>query len=161
VGIDNAKQLYDDIKLVGDVSNIQKFLPDEDGFSIYSAAFTDDNFALEAGVGYFVKMNADLDYIVVGSHDPSAEIQLDKAGTNGSKSGNNLYAPPYHTTVSNAKELYFEMIAGVSNIQAFLPADDSTVIYSAAFTDDNFSIVPGEAYFVKMGSDLSYTPSHY
>jgi hypothetical protein len=155
VGIDTAQQLFVDISAGGSVQNIQKFLPADDGFAVYT--YSSPDFGLSQGEGYFVKMGTDVDYIIVGSHDPSASVQLNAAGA-GSISGSNFYAPPYHTTAATAKDLFIE-IATVQNIQKFLPADDGFAVYT--YSSDDFPLTPGEAYFVKMQTSKSYTPSHY
>jgi hypothetical protein len=155
VGIDTAQELFVDITDAGVVQNIQKFLPADDGFQVYT--FSSPDFGLSQGEGYFVKMGSDADYIIVGSHDPSSGIQLNAAGA-GSVSGSNFYAPPYHTTAATAQELFIE-IATAQNIQKFLPADDGFQVYTFSLPD--FSLTPGEAYFVKMDSSKTYTPSHY
>lgn len=157
-GIDTAQDLFVDILAAGTVQNLQNFLPATDSFQIYS--FASPNFGLSAGVGVFAKMGAGgADYIVVGSHDPSASVALSAAG-GGSQSGNNLYAPPYHGTAATAKDLFIEIGTGVTqNVQRFLTLTDSVQVYS--FASPDFPIVPGEAYFVKMGSSKNHTPSHY
>ena len=111
-------------------------------------------FAPDEGWAY-----ADTNYIVVGSHDPSAVIQLESAGA-ASNSGTNLYAPPYHGTASTATALFQELgNTNVQIIQAYDTATDAFVVYS--FGSTNFNIDPGKAYFVKMGTTLAYSPSHY
>jgi len=156
VGMTQASHLFSDILAAGAAQNVQKFLPATDTFQVYSFAAPD--FALEAGVGYFVKVGApNFSYIVVGSHDPSATVQLKAAGV-GSATGSNLFAPPYHTTAATARELFTE-IGVAQNLQKFLPATDTFQVYT--FASPDFAIEPGVAYFVKVGSDLAYQPSHY
>jgi hypothetical protein len=152
VGIDNASDLYKDI---GTAQNIQGYNTATDGFVFYS--FGTPDFALEAGKGLFVKVGSNTNYIIVGSHDPSAVIQLESAGA-ASNSGTNLYAPPYHATAATARALY-EELGSAQNIQGYNTANDGYVFYS--FGTPDFNITPGEAYFVKMGATVAYSPSHY
>ena len=154
VGIDTASELFSDIT---GVQNIQAYNTATDGYLFYS--FGSPDFALEAGRGLFVKAGQNFNYIVVGSHDPSAVIQLESAGA-ASNSGTNLYAPPYHATAATARALFQELGgANVQNIQGYNTATDGFNFYS--FGSPDFNINPGEAYFVKMGSTLAYSPSHY
>ena len=154
VGIDTASELFGDIP---GVQNIQAYNTATDGYLFYS--FGSPDFALEAGRGLFVKAGQNTNYIVVGSHDPSAVIQLESAGA-ASNSGTNLYAPPYHATAATAEALFQELGgANVQNIQGYNTATDGFNFYS--FGSADFNINPGEAYFVKMGSTLAYSPSHY
>lgn len=154
VGINTASDLFGDIS---GAQNIQGYDTASDGYVFYS--FGSPDFALEAGKGLFVKVGANTNYIIVGSHDPSAVIQLESAGA-ASNSGTNFYAPPYHATASTATALFQELgAANVQNIQGYNTAADGFVFYS--FGSPNFNINPGEAYFVKMGTTLAYSPSHY
>jgi hypothetical protein len=141
------------------VAQVQKFLPNGDAFQSYGLGSTD--FPLAAGEGYFVQMIQDLNYIIVGSHDPGAAIPLNAQGAT-STTGQNLFAPPYHATASMASELFGELgYLNVVAIQSFssAPPGDSTTNYGLGSLD--FPLNPGEAYFVQMIQDLSYTPSHY
>jgi hypothetical protein len=162
VGMTNASGLRTDIGSAN-VQNIQKFLESSDSYQIYSGAKGDVDFALASGEGYFVKMGANVDYIIVGSHNPSFQVHLNNTGSEGSKSGFNLYAYPYHSTAANASGLRTEIgTANVQNVQKFLRASDSFQIYSGAKGDVDFALSPGEAYFIKMGvAVLTYVPSHY
>jgi hypothetical protein len=155
VGIDTAKELFLDITATGAAQSVAKFLPATDTYQLYSYGSTD--FGLTAGEGYLIKMQVDADYIVVGSHDPSAAIPLN-AGGGGSIAGNNLFAPPYHTTAATAKDLFLE-IASAQSVAKFLPATDTYQLYSYGSTD--FPLTPGEAYLVKMQTSKNFTPAHY
>jgi hypothetical protein len=156
VGMVNVSDLFKDVALAGNVQNIQKFLQATDTYQAYQAGSAD--FALQAGVGYFIKVGApNFSYIIVGSHDPSAVVVLKAAGA-GSKSGTNLFAPPYHTTAATARDLFIE-IGVAQNVQKYLAKTDTYQAYAAGLP--NFNIDPGVAYFVKVGSTINYQPSHY
>ena len=154
VGIDTAAALFSDI---GNVQVIQKYLTATDSYQLYT--FGSADFALTAGEGLLIKMGNNTNYIVVGSHDPSAVIQLESAGA-ASNSGTNLYAAPYHGTAAGAQALFQELgSTNVQNIQKYLTGTDSYQLYT--FGSADYSINPGEAYLVKMGTTLAYSPSHY
>ena len=154
VGIDMASDLFGDI---GNVQNISVYDTQSDTYTLYT--FGSPDFALEAGVGVLVKMGANVNYIIVGSHDPSAVIQLEAAGA-ASNSGTNVYAPPYHSTASLASELFAELgISNVQNISKYATNTDSYTLYT--FGSPDFPLTPGEAYQVKMGQTLAFSPSHY
>jgi hypothetical protein len=153
VGIDTAKDLFLDIG-PANVQLVQKWNIATDSTQSYSYGSPD--FPLAAGEGNFVKMNADTNYIVVGSHDPSATISL----VAGVGSGTNLYAHPYHGVASTAKELFLEIDpTRVQLVQRWNPATDSTQSYTYGSPD--FPLVPGEAYFLKMNTSYPYPPAHY
>ena len=163
-GLTAALDLINDIGLAN-VANMQRFIESSDGFEVYTGrkGTTGTNFALEAGQGYFLKMNNGVDYIVVGSHDPSLSISLDAAGA-GSNSGTNFFSVPYHTTNAAALDLINDIgLANVANVQRFIESSDGFEVYTGrkGTTGTNFALVPGEGYFVKMNNTVAYTPSHY
>ena len=163
-GIDTANALMNDMVLAN-VANVQRFLESTDGLETYTGrkGTPAADFPLVAGEGYFVRMNAPIDYIVVGSHDPSLSISLDGPGA-GSNSGTNFFSAPYHTTSTTALDLMNDIgFASVQNIQRFLEATDGLETYTGrkGTPAPNFNLVPGEAYFIRMGSTVSYTPSHF
>jgi hypothetical protein len=156
VGIDTAKDLFVDIGS-SNIQNIQRYNTQTDVFEPYAFGLADYN--LTAGEGLSVKMGSDTNYIIVGSHDPSAVIQLEAAG-GASASGTNLFAPPYHATSAKASQLFVEI--GTTNVQNIQRYNTQTDIYEPyAFGAPDFNINPGEGYFIKMGTTLAYSPSHY
>ena len=163
-GIDTANALIGDVGLAN-VANVQRFLEATDGLETYTGrkGTPAPDFPLAAGEGYFLRMNNPVDYIVVGSHDPSLAISLDGPG-GGSQSGTNFFAVPYHTTSATAFDLMNDVgFASVLNIQRFLEATDGLETYTGrkGTPAANFNLVAGESYFVRMSSTVSYTPSHF
>jgi hypothetical protein len=158
VGIDNASDLFADMGGSPTVQSISKFTTINDGLTAYTVGLAD--FPLEAGAGYLVKMGSNSNYIVVGSHDPSAVIQLEAAGA-ASLSGTNLFTPPYHATASTASELFAELgnAPTVQSISKFTTSNDGLTAYTVGLAD--FDLNPGESYLIKMGSTVPYSPSHY
>jgi hypothetical protein len=149
-GVNAASSLMNDIGLVN-VANIQKFIESSDGLQLYT------------GEGYFVKMNTTVNYIIVGSHDPSFANPLNAVG-GGSASGTNLFSYPYHSTATTASALMADIgLANVANVQKFLKASDGLQLYTGrkGTPGADFALVPGEAYFVKMNTTVNYIPSHY
>lgn len=164
-----ARDLIDDID-AGAGSNVvvsvSQWLRTSDGLDTYTAAGVGNDFALTPGDAYYVVVNADANYIVVGSHAPSLGISFDAAGVNGSASGTNFYALPYHTTASVARDLIDEidLAAGSSvvvSVSAWLEGADGLDTYTAAGVGNDFTLVPGEGYFVVVNSSVTFTPSHY
>jgi hypothetical protein len=161
-GVNAASSLMNDIGLVNTVS-VQKFLEANDGLQVYtgrkgSAA----DFALATGEGYFVKMQTTVNYIVVGSHDPSFANPLNATGA-GSNSGTNFFSYPYHATATTASALMNDIgLANVVSVQKFLKTNDGLQVYTGRKgSAADFGLVPGEAYFLKMATTVNYVPSHY
>lgn len=162
-GMTTAKNLMDDIGLTS-VANVQRFLKVTDSFATYTGRIgSGANFNLNAGEGYFVKMNSDVNYIVVGSDDPALATTLDKAAVGVSKSGKNFFAYNYHQTAATAKALMDDIgLTSTANVQRFLKTTDSFATYTGRIgSGANFNLTPGEAYFIKMNTTVNYTPSHY
>lgn len=165
VGVDDAKQLIDDVEAGNTnlVTNVQRWNPASDTFAVYTGA-AGTAFPLTAGEGYFVKLGAaNVNYIVVGSHDPGQIVNL--LGTSSSASGTNFYSYPYHSTAADAKQLIDEIEAGdtnkVNNVQRWNVAADTFAVYTGA-AGTAFALTPGEAYMIKLNAaNVSFVPSHY
>jgi hypothetical protein len=144
-------------------TNIQKFLAASDTLQSYTGRKAGGvAFPLQAGQGVFVKMTTTVNYIVVGSDDPTIAYPLAQSG-GGSASGTNFFAYNYHQTAADAKALMDDIgFANVTNVQKFLKATDTLQSYTGRKAGGTaFALTPGEAYFVKMATTVNYTPSHY
>lgn len=164
-GLNTAKNLMDDIGFAN-VANIQKFLEATDGLQTYTGrkGSPGGDFSLAAGEGYFVKMTTAVNYIAVGSDDPALSYALNATAAGTSKTGTNLFAYNYHQTAGDSKQLMDDIgFANVANIQKFLKTTDGLQTYTGrkGSPGGNFTLAPGEAYFVKMTTTVNYTPSHY
>jgi len=149
VGIDTAEQLLTDTGAF----SIEKFEPSVDGNSAYPGV---PDFPLAEGGGYLVRVLADTNYIAVGSHDPSLEIQFKAQAVGVSKTGRNRFAPPYHAVASTAEELLTEI--GAFSIEKFEPSVDGNSAYPGV---PDFALEPGNCYLVRVLSDTNYIPAHY
>jgi len=161
-GLADAKNLMDDIGFLN-TTNVQKFLAATDTLQVYTGRKSGGTaFPLAAGQGVFIKMATTVNYIVVGSDDPTIAYALTQAG-GGSNSGTNFFAYNYHQTAADAKALMDDIgFLNVTNIQKFLKATDTLQVYTGRKSGGTaFVLTPGEAYFVKMATTVNYTPSHY
>jgi hypothetical protein len=111
-------------------------------------------------------MNSNVNYIVVGSHDPALAYSLDAAPT--ALTGKNLYSPPYNITSANALAMMTDIGGGVitpvASVARFNKATDAFATYTGrrgSPVGTPFAIVPGEAYLVQMNSTVGYIASHY
>ncbi len=161
VGMGNATDLIDDlIAAGGSVAQVSRFANATDDFEAYTGT-AGTPFALSKDEGYVIGMNGDLNYIIVGSHDPGHVVSFNGTGT--SATGQNYYALPYHTTAASAKDLIDELTAAggnVAQISRFANGTDDFEAYTGT-AGSSFPLVPGVAYVVGMNNDLSFTPSHY
>jgi hypothetical protein len=172
-----AENLIDDIAAdAGDIGNLLptvasvfRQIRTTDSPEIYTG-FSGTNFTITPGEGYAVVISANasplaVNYIVVGSHDPSLGTVLDGPTDNGSKTGTQLWSYPYHSTAANAEDLINEINAAggvVASVFHSLRTSDTPEIYTG-FSGVNFTLVPGEAYSIVMasGGGVTFTPSHY
>jgi hypothetical protein len=152
----NAQELYTDIP---NCLEISRYYKDDDTYQTYLAGKGAINFPVTACESYLVKVSTDTNYVVVGSHDPSVGVCDLKAPTFAS-SGTNWISVPYHTTATNASELYDD-IPNCSEISRYWVADDTYQTYLIGKGAFNFPITPGQGLLVKVSSDTSWTPSHY
>jgi hypothetical protein len=161
-GLADAKNLMDDIGFAN-IASVARFLTASDTLATYTGRKgTQPVFALAAGQGNFVKMAATVNYIVVGSDDPTIAYNLPQAG-GGSLTGQSFYAYNYHQTAADAKALMDDIgFANIASVARFLKASDTLATYTGRKgTQPVFALTPGEAYFVKMATTVNYTPSHY
>ncbi len=173
----NAENLIQDIaadngdvgNLLPTVASVSRQLRTTDAPEIYTG-FSGNNFAIQPGEGYTVVIAPTaspltVPYIVVGSHDPALGVVLDAPGDNGSLTGTQVVAVPYHTTAANAEDLINEINAAggvVASVSRKLRASDTPDIYTG-FSGNNFALQPGEAYTVVIaaGGGVTWIPSHY
>jgi hypothetical protein len=159
--------LFADVGGLGTVTSISKLIRTSDTLLIYNGLSGDPlrNFALEAGEGYIIQMALNVNYIIVGSHDPSKVLSLDSQGVAGSATGLNDVAPPYHTTDQNAADLFGTLggLGTVTSISQLVKSSDTLLIYNGLSGDPlrNFSLTPGESYTVQVASPVSIVLPHF
>jgi hypothetical protein len=161
-GLNDAKNLMDDIGFAN-ILEVQKFLKATDTLQVYTGRKgTGAVFSLAPGEGYRVKMATTVNYIIVGSDDPTAAYSLQASGV-GSLSGTSQFAYNYHQTATDAKALMDDIgFANILEVQKFLKATDTLQVYTGRKgTGPVFSLVPGDSYRVKMATTVNYIPSHY
>ena len=88
-------------------------------------------------------------------------------GPSGGSSGTTALSLPYNqqTNLIDAEDLINDINAGagssvVASVSRYLNATDGLETYTG-LTGVNFSLAPGEGYFVKVNSSASWVPSHY
>jgi hypothetical protein len=151
------------------VASVSRYNELTDAFAVYTGRMGTPapNFALTAGEGYFVSMTSSLNYIVVGSHDPSLQIQLETTTPGVSAAGKNLVATPYNITSTNSIQMMLDIGGGtvtpVASVSRYNPITDAFQVYTGRMGTPApvFALAPGEAYFVSMNSTIAWTPSHY
>ena len=157
----NAFDLINDINAGAGstvVGSVSKYVIATDGLETYTGLLGTP-FSLVPGESYLVKVTADNNYIVVGSHDPALSITLYSAGDNGSNSGTNLWAYPYHSTSADANDLIAEinLAAGATVVGSgsrYVSTTDGLETYTG-LSGTPFSLAPGEGYFVKVTTTVS------
>lgn len=150
---------------------VSKLLRATNTLQIYTGKGTGINFNLVAGDGYRVKVTglSSVNYIVVGSHNPSLSHVLIAAGQpvpegGNSLDGTNTYNFPYHSVAATANDLRLEIGAPANGgVSKLLRASNTLQIYTGKGTGLNFNLVPGAAYRVKVTglANVSFVPNHY
>lgn len=165
----NASDLRADINATAGseaILSISKFVRSSDSLLTYTGSTSATDFAVAPGEGYRVQVASNVNYIIVGSHDPGLAVNLDTVGTNGSASGTSDFAFPYHGTASSAAELRDDINAqaggeAVLSISKFIAGSDSLLTYTGSTSATDFLLEPGRSYRVQVSSNVSYIPSHY
>lgn len=114
------------------------------------------NFGLQPGNAYQVITASGINWVVVGSHNPSLTLQVQAGVTK-------YVSLPYHTTETTAATLRNEMIAaGGSSVSVYRWDGATWQRYSGGgFGQVNFGLTPGEGYQVISASAENWTPMHY
>lgn len=167
--ITNAEELINDINTVAGgsvVSSVSRFVQSTDQLESYTG-FSGTNFAITPSEGYIVVVSGAVNYIVVGSHNPTLALDLDPTGINGSASGTTLWSYPYHSTAASAEDVINEInthagASVVSSISRFVRTTDQLESYTG-FSGVNFPMSPGESYYIVVsGAGASaWVPDHY
>jgi hypothetical protein len=130
------------------------------------------DFNLEAGVGYYVKVNGivNVPYIIVGSDDPATPVSLiastqptPEGGS--SLDGTNSYAYKYHAVAGTASALRTNLGVNAGPVSKLLRGANNTLhTYTGVRgSPADFNLVPGESYLVKVNGtvNVSYNADHY
>jgi hypothetical protein len=164
-GLNSSKNLMDDIGSAN-VTNISRLLKATNTFQTYTGRKNSPgaDFGLLAGEGYYVKMLTSVNYIIVGADDPTMAYSLQQGQAGVSADGTNFFAYNYHQTASTSKSLMDDIgSVNVTNISKLLKATNTFQTYTGRKNSPggDFSLIPGEAYYVKMLTTVNYLPSHY
>jgi hypothetical protein len=131
----------------------------------YDAPPDSVNFTLDETKSYLVGVWASTNFVIVGSHNPSAVVQL--SGTN---SYQNWISVPYHTTASNAAALFSEIqgdLGDPGDLYYISYWDEAAGInvfyfgYVAPPDSVNFALSPGQGILVGVFNAGTWTPAHY
>lgn len=153
------------------VIRISRFVRSTDALQSYAGGTADlpNVYPLDGVEGQRILVRQNVNYIIVGSHDPGRVVSLDAPGTNGSKSGQTEWSFPYHGTATNVSQLRDEINAAsasgnaVIRISRFLKSSDALQSYAGGTADlpNIFPTAPGESYRILVSEDVAYVPSHY
>ncbi len=167
VGLVTARDWFEDIAATGPVQVINQHDPATDSFQFYTfggGSIPPNGFNLVPGKSYIVKVGANQNYIVVGSHNPGLTLTLKAQGA-GSASGTNYYSHPYHGIAANARELFEEIGADkVQVINRHVQATDAFDFYTFGggnLPPNGWNLQPGVGLVIKVGADVSFKPAHY
>ncbi len=155
---------------------IIKFIRDNNSLQTYTGKGAGLNFSLVPGDGYRLRVTGttNVNYIVVGSHNPALQHVLiatgqavpeTAVGGNGlSQDGTNYYNYPYHSVAATANDLRLEIGApGNGGITKLIRDNNSLQTYTGKGAGLNFNLIPGAAYRVRItgSTNVSFVPNHY
>ncbi len=161
-GLNNASDLMTDIGFAG-VTNVQRYVEATNGIQVYTGRKgSPPDFPLTSGECYFVRVPANVDYLIGGSSVPGLALPLDPPGP-GSMTGTNFITLPYHRTPATASQVMADIgFASVVNVQRFLAANQGIQVYTGRKgSGPDFPIAPSECFFVRMSAFVAYVPTHY
>ena len=149
----------------GTVSNVKKFDPYNNSYTTHFPGSSKNNFTIDTGISYGVKVSASCTWIIVGSHDdnydPGGSSSVNLILSGGGISTDNWVSVPYHTTLSNAEDLCGEIGSTASSVRMFDTPNNSYTTHICGSTKNKFSLTPGLGVAVRVSSNTSWHPSHY
>ena len=170
-GLTNASGLLDDIGGAacdgsGPVLSIASYVKTAAGLEDVYTGCAGPNFLLDMGKAYFVKVNTDFTYYIVGAHSPGCVIPLTGPGAF-PEDGSNLYSHPFHGVSTVASELVDE-IGGpacdgsgpVLSIARYVKAVAGLEDVYTGCAGPNFGLQAGEGYYVKVNANVDFVPMH-
>jgi hypothetical protein len=157
--VQTAAQLYTRLGGPATVTSVARWDSATDSLQVYSGGTAGD-FPILPAEGLQVTMKSSLAFPLVGSHDPKRVVTL--LGPEGSASGSNQYAPPYHGVAATAGALEREIARScgtncVVSISRFVRSNDSLVTYTGS-TSGDFPLVRGESYRIRVTRTVHYLP---
>jgi hypothetical protein len=181
VGMNFAAQLKTDIGATN-CTSVSKLLRSNNAAFSYTAVARGTgsiDFPLEEGIGYRVRVTnsvaQNIQYIIVGSDDPSYAVSLIVAGqpVSGvgevgptSSNGTNEIAYKYHATATTAAQLKNEIGSACTSVTKLLLSNNGSFSYTAVARGAgsiDFPLIPGESYQVRVTgpTNVAYIASHY
>lgn len=165
----NAFDLIQDMGGTTLISQVAQYIRTADAPAAYSGT-SGTAFVLAPGESYLAQLTAaaspTVNYIIVGSHNPGLGINLIAQAPGVSRSGSQIWAYPYHSTASNAKQLLDEINAfngagTVVQVGQYVQSIDGFAAYTGT-TGTPFSLLPGDGYAIQVSTNVTgWVPSHY
>ena len=156
-----AKDIYTDIT---NCTGVSRWDPTTGGMQTYCGG-RGTGFTPVPGEALTITASQTATWVVVGSHDNAAQVQLYKIpdGVYDLQHDWNWIAPPYHTRAQTASDLFQEIpnclrVSRWNNAQSIYEKWDGT---NQPPDNINFVITPGEGYTCNVSADCTWTPSHY
>jgi hypothetical protein len=170
-GLTKVGDLWNDIGGGTYLLAIKRLIEATDALQNYTGLSISNNYNLDEGVAYIVQLKAgapsDLNYIIVGSHDPAFGATFEKPLAGVSKTGSNFFALPYNFTGAKVGDLWNDMGGGTNllAIKRLVETTDALQNYTGLSISNNVTLSPGEGYVVQMKAaapaNLNYIASHY
>jgi hypothetical protein len=124
---------------------------------IWFPGFFGNNFPIVAPEGYLVRIPqfGNTSVTFVGAHNPSIVYNYNVANADF------LVSIPYHTTWKKANDI-FQATPNALSVSQLNPATNTAKVWFPGFFGNNFDVVIGEGYRVRVGSSPSVSvPEHF
>ena len=126
-------------------------------FQVWFPGFIGNNFPIVAPEGYMIRLSPGGNTAVtfVGAHDPSIVYNYNVANADF------LVSIPYHTTWKTANDI-FQATPNALAVSQLTAATNTFKVWFPGFIGNNFDVVIGEGYRVRVGSSPSVSvPEHF
>jgi len=119
------------------------------------------DFGITEGESYDVRVNANVNWTIVGSHDNafSRPLSMTSAGVH---TGVNWTSIPYHTTSTLASGIWNSLPVGKLNVFRYNPATGTFQRWAGGGPGQtDFPVTIGEAYDIRVSANVTWMPVHY
>jgi hypothetical protein len=138
---------------------VSHYVRASDTYEDYTGGPFDPDFTVAKGEAVLIKVSANSNWTIVGSHDNAFAVPLNAAA--GGNTGTNWVSLPYHTNKTNASTLFAE-IPNAVQVSHYVKANDTYEDYTGGPFDPDFTLTIGEGILVKVSATSStWAPAHY
>ncbi|MDD5223652.1 MAG: Ig-like domain-containing protein [bacterium] len=133
----------------------------------FSPFWIGENFTIDPSQGYYVRITANSNMVLVGSHN---QITMISKTFYSGKTNNNYFSLPFHHNYADAKTLC-SSVPNCASVGYLDPGGNcgiggcyhsgTKVPFTPFWIGENFALTPGMGYYVRITGNSTWQPTHY